>query len=107
MCNQTSNLILNKNKVMKRIITSIAVFLNLLALNANSQEMIKQKTINASGIAEMEVVPDEIYVQVQLREYDKKGGSKVDIDAIKNNFLKAAASIGLSENDISVQGYQG
>jgi len=92
---------------MKRIITSIAVFLNLLALNANSQEMIKQKTINASGIAEMEVVPDEIYVQVQLREYDKKGGSKVDIDAIKNNFLKAAASIGLSENDISVQGYQG
>ncbi len=92
---------------MKRIITGMVVFFNLMSLFALSQETIKQKTINASGMAEMEVVPDEIYVQVQLREYDKKGGAKIDIDAIKNNFLKAAAGIGLSENDISVQGYQG
>ncbi len=92
---------------MKRIITGMIVFFNLMSLFAISQETIKQKTINASGTAEMEVVPDEIYVQVQLREYDKKGGSKIDIDAIKNDFLKAAASIGLNENDISVQGYQG
>lgn len=92
---------------MKRIITGMIVFFNLFSFHAISQETIKQKTVNASGIAEMEVVPDEIYVQVQLREYDKKGGSKIDIDAIKNDFLKAAASIGLNENDISVQGYQG
>jgi uncharacterized protein YggE len=92
---------------MKRIITGMIVFFNLLAFHVKSQETIKQKTVNASGIAEMEIVPDEIYVQVQLREYDKKGGSKVDIDAIKNGFLKAAASIGLNENDISIQGYQG
>lgn len=96
---------------MKRILTGIIVFLNLLSLAAISQEPIKetvrQKTINVSGIAEMEVAPDEIYVQIQLREYDKKGGSKIDIDAIKNDFLKAAASMGLNENDISVQGYQG
>jgi uncharacterized protein len=93
---------------MKRIITGIIVFFNLISLSAISQEtQIKQKTINASGIAEMEVVPDEIYVQIQLREYDKKGGSKIDIDEIKNDFLKAANTIGLNEDDISVQGYQG
>ncbi len=96
---------------MKRIFTGIIVFLNLLSLSAISQEpvkeTIKQKTINVSGLAEMEVVPDEIYVQIELREYDKKGGGKTDIDAIKNDFLKAAISIGLNENDISVQGYQG
>ena len=92
---------------MKRIITVLIVFLNLLCLHAVSQETIKQKTINASGIAEMEVVPDEIYVQVQLREYDKKGGPKADINDIKTNFLKTATDIGLTENDISVQGYQG
>jgi len=92
---------------MKRIITGLVVFFNLISFHAISQETIKQKTVNASGLAEMEVVPDEIYVQVQLREYDKKGGNKVDIDAIKNDFLKAATSIGLNENDISVQGYQG
>ena len=55
----------------------------------------------------MEVIPDEIYVQVELREYDKKGGSKVDINAIKTAFIKAAMSIGLSESDLSVAGYQG
>lgn len=96
---------------MKRILTGTIVFLNLFTSAAISQEpikeTIKQKTINVSGFAEMEVVPDEIYVQVELREYDKKGGSKADIDAIKNDFLKAALSIGLSETDISVQGYQG
>ena len=92
---------------MKRILTGVIVLLNLLYFTAISQETIKQKTINASGIAQMEVVPDEIYVQIELREYDKKGGSKTDIDVIKNDFLKAALSTGLSETDISVQGYQG
>lgn len=92
---------------MKRILTGMIVVFNLLGFSSKSQETIKQKTINVSGIAEMEVVPDEIYVQVELREYDKKGGPKVDIDAIKNDFLKAALSTGISETDISVQGYQG
>lgn len=92
---------------MKRFFTGIAVIFSLLGTHAISQETVKQKTINVSGMAEMEVVPDEIYVQVELREYDKKGGPKVDIDAIKNDFLKAALSTGIPETDISVQGYQG
>jgi len=92
---------------MNKIFTGMLAIFSLLSTHAISQETVKQKTINVSGIAEMEVVPDEIYVQVELREYDKKGGNKVDIDAIKSDFLKAAVSIGLNENDISVQGYQG
>lgn len=92
---------------MKRIFMGIWAVFSLLAIDAISQEPIKQKTINVSGVAEMEVVPDEIYVQVELIEYDKKGGGKVDIEAIKNAFLKAALTIGLSESDINVQGYQG
>jgi uncharacterized protein YggE len=66
-----------------------------------------QRTINVNGTAEMEVVPDEIYVQVELREYDKKGVGKIDIESIKTSFLTAAKSIGLSETDLSVQGYSG
>lgn len=107
LCNCITYLIIIKNKVMKRMITGLIVFLNLLSLHAVSQDTIKHKTVNVSGIAEMEVVPDEIYVQIQLREYDKKGGTKTDIDAIKNDFLKAALNTGISENDITVQGYQG
>jgi uncharacterized protein YggE len=92
---------------MNRIFSCLIAVFSLISIEAISQEPIKQRTINVSGVAEMEVIPDEIYVQVDLREYDKKGGGKVDIDAIKNNFLKAVLSIGVNESDISVQGYQG
>ncbi|HEX8461531.1 MAG TPA: SIMPL domain-containing protein [Segetibacter sp.] len=92
---------------MSSKITVIIAFFLLSGASVFSQEVIKQKTINVSGIAQMEVVPDEIYVQVELREYDKKGGSKVDIDAIKTAFIKGAMSVGISETDLSVAGYQG
>lgn len=92
---------------MKTFIIALITGVTLLAGEAKSQTTVKQKTINVAGIAEMEVIPDEIYVQVQLREYDKKGGGKVDIETIKNDFLKAALSTGIAETDISVQGYQG
>lgn len=92
---------------MIKFFTGMLLIVSSLSNRAISQEALKQKTINVSGIAEMEIVPDEIYVQVELREYDKKGGAKVDIDAIKNAFLKAAISTGINETDISVQAYQG
>ena len=92
---------------MSKIFAGMLAIFSLLSIHTFSQETAKQKTINVSGLAEMEVVPDQIYVLVELREYDKKGGGKVDIDAIKNDFLKDALSIGINESDISVQGYQG
>jgi len=93
---------------MKKMLTALVILVSLVsAKEAISQETIKQKTINVSGIAEMEVVPDEIYVQVELREYDKKGEAKKDIETIKSDFVKAALGIGLTQNDLSVQGYQG
>lgn len=66
-----------------------------------------QRTISVNGSSEMEVVPDEIYVQVDLREYNKKNGDKVDINSIKNNFLAACKSIGLTDKDVTIFGYQG
>lgn len=91
---------------MKQIIATISVLCLFGMQTFSQQEIIKQKTINVSGVAEMEVVPDEIYVQVQLREYDRKGASKVNLETIKSEFLKSALSIGLKETDISVQNYQ-
>ena len=38
------------------------------------------KTISVNGSAELEIVPDEIYVQVDVKEYEKKGQGKVTID---------------------------
>ena len=91
---------------MKKIVTVFATVLLTTQLLAQEQKPI-QKTISVSGIAETEVTPDEIYVQVDLREYNKKNGDKIDINTIKNNFLAACKSIGLTEKDVTVQSYQG
>jgi len=91
---------------MKKIL--IAFALSLFVRNAIAQETKPiQKTISVNGSSEIEVVPDEIYVQVDLREYNKKNGDKVDINTIKNNFLAACKSIGLTDKDVTVQSYQG
>ena len=63
------------------------------------------RTITVNGSAEMEIIPDEIYVQVYLKEYDKKGGGKISIDKIRQDFLTAVRSLGLPDTSISVSGY--
>jgi uncharacterized protein YggE len=91
---------------MKKILILLTVC--TFTLHAMAQESKPlQKTISVNGSSEMEVVPDEIYVQVDLREYNKKNGDKVDINTIKNNFLAACKSIGLTDKDVTIQSYQG
>ncbi len=83
--------------------------LSLLSLTAFAQDTRNPypKTINVNGTAELEVTPDEIYVQVELREYDKKGAGKVDIKTIRTNFLSAVKSMGVADTSVTVQGYSG
>ena len=92
---------------MKKIIAAAFLVMTFLsATNAQTPEAKQPRIINVNGTAELEIVPDEIYVQVELREY-KKGVTKVDIDKIKTDFIKAVIGIGISDTNISVQGYQG
>lgn len=65
------------------------------------------KTISVSGSAEMEVVPDEIYVQVDLKEYKKKNGDKIDIEQIKTDFLASCKAAGIPDTNISVMNFTG
>ncbi|MFM6925054.1 MAG: SIMPL domain-containing protein, partial [Ferruginibacter sp.] len=65
------------------------------------------KTISVTGSAAMEVIPDEIYVEVDLREYKKKGEEKTDIDKIKADFLANCKMIGIADSNISVVAFDG
>lgn len=65
------------------------------------------KTITVNGSAEMEVVPDEIYVLVDLQEYEKKGSGKVNLEKIKADFLNNCRSIGLPDSVITIASYDG
>lgn len=65
------------------------------------------RTITVSGSAETEITPDEIFVQVTLKEYEKKGGGKVAIDKIRQDFLSAVRSLGIHDTAINIAGYGG
>lgn len=65
------------------------------------------KTITVSGSAELEVVPDEIYVLVDLKEYEKKGSGKISLDKIKSDFLANCRSIGLADSLVTIAAYDG
>ncbi|MFN8243633.1 MAG: SIMPL domain-containing protein [Ferruginibacter sp.] len=65
------------------------------------------KTIAVTGSAEMEIIPDEIYVQVDLREYKKKGEDKVELEKIKADFLANCKATGIPDSNISVASYDG
>jgi uncharacterized protein YggE len=65
------------------------------------------KTITVNGSAEMEVVPDQIYVIVDLKEYEKKGQGKIDLETIKSQFLKTAKEVGIPDTAISIASYEG
>jgi uncharacterized protein len=91
---------------MKKILFTVLTAI-IFSGSFGQENTVKQRSINVNGSAEMEVVPDEIYVQVELKEYDKKNAGKVNIETIRNKFLEACKSIGLTENEISVQSYSG
>src|SRR6476620_10866578 len=91
---------------MKKILIAFALVLFMSSAIAQETKPFP-KTISVSGSSETEVAPDEIYIQVDLREYNKKNGDKIDINTIKNNFLAACKSIGLTDKDVTVQSYQG
>lgn len=83
------------------ILSTVASFASFAQNNPNPYP----RTITVNGSAEMEIVPDEIYVQVYLKEYEKKGGGKIGIDKIRQDFLTAVRSLGLPDSSISVSGY--
>ncbi len=91
---------------MKKIAILI---LPLLVLGTAKGQMLPpvQKSISVTGTADTTVTPDEIYIQVELREYDKKNGGKIDIGSIKNDFLSACKDLGLADSDVVVQSYSG
>jgi uncharacterized protein YggE len=92
---------------MKKIILALSASLCLIIANAQTDNTIKQRTINVNGHSELQITPDEIYVQIELREYNKKNGDKIDIETIRNQFLNAVKTMNIADTDVVVQSYSG
>ncbi|MBX3240534.1 MAG: SIMPL domain-containing protein [Chitinophagaceae bacterium] len=93
---------------MKKIISTLVfVVVTVLASAQINAVGPYPKTINVTGSASIEIVPDEIFVQIDLREYEKKGSGKIGIETIRNKFLEACKLAGIAESDLSVASYLG
>jgi uncharacterized protein len=95
---------------MKKIFIALIVFVSAMSLTAQNTQpgcYPYPKTISVIGSAEMEVIPDEIYVQVDLREYKKKGEDKVELDKIKADFIANCKAVGIADSNIAVASYDG
>jgi uncharacterized protein len=92
---------------MKKLFISFTVLLLTTTVFAQNQINPYPKTITVNGSAEMEIIPDEIYVQVDLKEYDKKGQGKINIETIKRNFLNNVKAIGIPDSLVSIAAYDG
>ncbi|HEU4469819.1 MAG TPA: SIMPL domain-containing protein [Flavisolibacter sp.] len=92
---------------MNKIFIPILLILVSVSSYAQSEKPAFPKTITVNGSAELEIVPDEIYVNIDLKEYEKKGQPKVGIDKIKADFLKNAKSVGIPDSAITIASYDG
>lgn len=96
---------------MKKITLLLAIATSTFSLQAQTNTQPGcypfPKTISVTGSASMEIIPDEIYVQVDLREYKKKGEDKTELDKIKTDFQANCKAVGIADADISVASYDG
>lgn len=91
---------------MKQIITLVIACLLTTGLLAQAPNPFP-KTIHVKGTAQMEVIPDEIYVVVTLKEYEKKGTGKIELEKVKTDFLNTCRNAGLPDSVITIASYEG
>ncbi|WP_300284877.1 SIMPL domain-containing protein [uncultured Alistipes sp.] len=87
---------------MKRLLALFAASLFALTLAAQEKNFIDEPYIEVTGRAEMEVVPDRIYLRIVINEKDNKG--KVSVEQQEKEMFKQLKSIGIDlEKQLSVQ----
>ena len=90
---------------MKNLMVCTVAALLLFSANivsAQEKNFIDTPYIEVTGKAEMEVVPDEIYVGITINEKDNKG--KVSVDQQEQEMFKQLKEIGIDvEKDLVVQ----
>lgn len=86
---------------MKKLSLIIAVLFfvatSISAQNKNEQHY----NIEVTGVAEKEIVPDEIYIDIQLKERVEKG-KKLTLDFLENQLKQELKTIGIPEENLFI-----
>ncbi len=101
----------NMNRLAKSLLISTLIFTNVIVSNAQQVIMEKPfvKKIEVTGSAEQEVLPDEIYVTVSLREYfkEKENKNKIDMMVLEKQLQKAVEEAGIPKENFSIGAING
>lgn len=99
--------------MIKRMITRMALGLFVMCIGSaqifsqQQQPVTPQNIIEVTGSAEMEIVPDEVYLSVTLREYMKNSSNKIDIGEIDKGFKKLLTDLKIDMKNVSLAGANG
>lgn len=86
---------------MKLLLMVFAGLLFFYNVQAQDKNFIDQNYIEVTGISEIELVPDEIYVKVVISESDNK--AKVSLEELERKMIDKLEEIGVDvEEDLSI-----
>jgi uncharacterized protein len=87
---------------MKTTLTFLFAFAFLFSFAQDTKNFIDQNYIEVTGKAELEIVPDQIYIQILINETDYKG--KESLEILERNMLKKLQEIGIDlKKDFAVK----
>ena len=92
---------------MKKIILFFAIILSGMIVSGQQIIQPEEKpNIEVTGSAEMEIVPDEIFINIVLREKNKNN-DKFKIEAQEDALLQKLKENGFDINNLSLSGADG
>jgi uncharacterized protein len=97
---------------MKRFVLSALLLAASASIFAQTTAVEKDpiKKIGVTGTAELEIVPDELYFTISLKEYfkdEKNQKDKVALETLEKQLIEAVKSAGLPKENLSISGVTG
>ncbi len=89
---------------MKNILVAIIAICIVNLASGQIKNFIDQPYIEVTGKAEMEITPDEIYIEITLKESDTKG--KESVEKLERKLVNTLSSMGIdTEKNLKVKDY--
>jgi uncharacterized protein YggE len=88
---------------MKKTILSFLICITaILSVHSQSIEFADIPYIEVTGSSEMEVVPDELYFQITVKEYEKDKSTKVSLDEIDVLLKNKLTALGIGIENLQI-----
>ena len=96
---------MKKNTII--LLASVCFITFLISCGHGHDKNEQPKKIEVTGSAEMEFVPNEIYMTFTLKEYLDATKKKVKLESIKTDFLTLCKAAAIPDSNISISSYTG